>query len=56
MNTKKLGLSPEQKKQINDQLDEAYDFDPRDPLFGLSRDKLSGPQISRRSVMRPAPH
>ena len=48
----KIGLSSDQEKRIKDQLDDAYDFDPRDPLFGLGRDKHSGPQIARRSVLR----
>ncbi len=33
-------------------LGEAYDFDPRDPLFGLSRHDLGGPVLERRSVLR----
>lgn len=33
-------------------LDEAHDYDPRDPLFGLRRDELSGPRLSRRAVLR----
>lgn len=32
--------------------DDAHDFDPRDPLVGLSRHELAGPQMSRRSVLR----
>ncbi|MEO1600488.1 MAG: ABC transporter substrate-binding protein [Pseudomonadota bacterium] len=31
---------------------EAHDFDPRDPLFGLSRQELSGPRLSRRATLR----
>jgi len=45
-------LTDLEHKTIKDDLDDAYDFDRKDPLFGLTRDKLSGPQISRRSVMR----
>jgi ABC-type transport system substrate-binding protein len=30
----------------------AHDFDPRDPLFGLSKRELSGPRLSRRTVLR----
>ncbi len=33
-------------------LDDAHDFDPRDPLFGLRRDELSGPRLSRRATLR----
>ncbi len=31
---------------------DAYDFDPRDPLLGLHRHDLSGPQLERRTVLR----
>jgi len=31
---------------------EAKQFDPNDPLFGLTKEELSGPKLSRRSVMR----
>jgi peptide/nickel transport system substrate-binding protein len=31
---------------------DAHDFDPRDPLFGLRRDELSGPKLSRRATLR----
>ncbi|MEM7528418.1 MAG: ABC transporter substrate-binding protein [Pseudomonadota bacterium] len=31
---------------------DAHDFDPRDPLYGLSRDELSGPRLSRRATLR----
>ncbi|MCG8354967.1 MAG: ABC transporter substrate-binding protein, partial [Kiloniellales bacterium] len=34
------------------ELAEAYDFDPRDPLFGLARQELAGPRLGRRSVLR----
>ncbi len=33
-------------------LKDAYDFDPKDPLFGLSKTDLSGPRLPRRSVLR----
>ncbi len=35
-----------------DELRRAYDFDPADPLFGLSRQDLSGPALERRTVLR----
>jgi ABC-type transport system substrate-binding protein len=31
---------------------DAHDFDPRDPLFGLTRDEMSGPRLSRRATLR----
>lgn len=34
------------------ELKEAQDFDPRDPLFGLSRDEMRGPKLSRRATLR----
>ncbi|MEO0930156.1 MAG: ABC transporter substrate-binding protein [Pseudomonadota bacterium] len=34
------------------ELKDAYDFDPRDPLFGLSRDQMSGAKLSRRTTLR----
>ena len=37
---------------IRQDLADAYDFDPRDPLFGLSKAKLSGPRLERRTVLR----
>lgn len=40
------------KKRIEDELKDAYDFDPRDPLFGLTREQMSGPNMSRRSALR----
>jgi len=45
-------FTPAQQARIDRELAEAYDFDPRDPLFGLSKDEMSGPKLKRRSVMR----
>jgi peptide/nickel transport system substrate-binding protein len=45
-------LSAQQKARIENDLKEAYDFDPRDPLFGLSKAQLSGPRLERRTVLR----
>lgn len=45
-------LSAEEKAQVEDELRRAYDFDRSDPLFGLSREQISGPTLSRRSVLR----
>ena len=33
--------------RIKEELDSAYDFDAKDPLFGLTRDELSGPKLER---------
>jgi peptide/nickel transport system substrate-binding protein len=38
-------VSPEELKW-------AHDFDPNDPLFGLSQSDLGGPKLSRRTVLR----
>ncbi|MEM9139768.1 MAG: ABC transporter substrate-binding protein, partial [Pseudomonadota bacterium] len=32
--------------------DDAHDFDPADPMVGLDRHDLSGPQLGRRTVLR----
>ena len=39
-------------RRAKEELKEAYDFDPRDPLFGLNRDDLRGTKISRRATLR----
>ena len=39
-------------KRAMDQLKDAYDFDPRDPMYGLSRDDIRGNKISRRATLR----
>ncbi|MGH6924191.1 MAG: ABC transporter substrate-binding protein [Propylenella sp.] len=48
--THKLTKSAEER--IRNELADAYDFDPHDPLFGLSRQALSGPRMERRAVLR----
>ncbi|MYH66709.1 MAG: ABC transporter substrate-binding protein [Chloroflexi bacterium] len=45
-------LTGEEKSRIAEEQRRAYDFDPRDPLFGLSKDEISGPKLSRRSFLR----
>ena len=45
-------LSERQKAEIAAELREAYDFDPRDPLFGLSKAQIGGPRLERRAVLR----
>ena len=49
---KQSPLTNRQKAKIKADLAEAYDFDPRDPLFGLSRAQMSGPKLNRRAVLR----
>ncbi len=39
-------------KRAQEELREAHDYDPRDPMFGLSRDDLRGNKISRRATLR----
>lgn len=39
-------------KHAEAELKAAYDFDPRDPLFSLTRDDMRGPQMSRRATLR----
>jgi ABC-type transport system substrate-binding protein len=39
-------------KRVQEEWRRAYDFDRRDPLFGLSRRDLSGPRLNRRSMLR----
>ncbi len=41
-----------ERRRLSEALDDAYDFDPRDPLFGLGRAALSGPVLERRTVLR----
>ncbi|MEO0831198.1 MAG: ABC transporter substrate-binding protein, partial [Pseudomonadota bacterium] len=40
------------QKRAEAELKAAYDYDPRDPLFGLSKDEMSGPRLSRRATLR----
>ena len=52
MNPKHRGLRPADDERIREDLRLAHDFDPRDPLFGLSRAALSGPRLDRRTTLR----
>jgi ABC-type transport system substrate-binding protein len=45
-------LSTEEKALVQEEYRKAYDYDPKDPLFGLSRSELSGPKLSRRGFLR----
>ncbi|MEM1048142.1 MAG: ABC transporter substrate-binding protein [Pseudomonadota bacterium] len=48
--TRKSHLADRQR--LAETLKDAYDFDPRDPLVGLTRDQLSGSSLDRRTVLR----
>lgn len=52
MTTKHQALGQDDDQRIREELRDAYDFDPRDPLFGLSRSALSGPRLDRRTTLR----
>lgn len=39
-------------KKAQQELRDAYDFDPKDPMFGLRRDDIRGERISRRATLR----
>ena len=45
-------LTQAEQQQVRDDHAYANDFDPRDPLFGLTRDELGGPKLSRRAALR----
>ncbi len=45
-------LGAAQKRRIRQALDDACDFDPRDPLVGLRKTDLAGPKLERRTVLR----
>jgi peptide/nickel transport system substrate-binding protein len=52
MTTKQTSPSNVAQARIGNELADAYDFDPRDPLFGLGAAALSGPRLERRVVLR----
>lgn len=39
-------------KRAEAELRDAYDFDPRDPLFGLKKDDMRGTKMTRRTTLR----
>jgi len=45
-------LPERERERIRQELKWAYDFDPKDPLFGLRKADLRGPKMSRRTVLR----
>jgi len=50
--TRNNKMTAKQRKRQAADLSDAYDFDASDPLFGLSRDDMSGPNLKRRTVLR----
>jgi ABC-type transport system substrate-binding protein len=42
----------DEQTRMNAAWKEAHDFDPKDPLFGLTRDQMSGSHLSRRATLR----
>jgi ABC-type transport system substrate-binding protein len=52
MRKRHQALGREDGERIREELRHAYDFDPCDPLFGLSRAALSGPRLDRRTTLR----
>ncbi len=52
MANKRNQLVEQEKQRIKDELEYAYEFDPQDPLFGLSQAELSGSTLKRRTVLR----
>ena len=45
-------LDAAEQARIKAEWDDAHDFDPRDPLFGLNKADMSGPKLKRRSMLR----
>jgi ABC-type transport system substrate-binding protein len=45
-------LTELERARMRQEYEQAHDFDPRDPLFGLNASELGGPQLSRRAVLR----
>jgi peptide/nickel transport system substrate-binding protein len=52
MKTRQQVLMRQDDERIREELRQAYDFDPRDPLFGLDRAALCGPRLDRRTTLR----
>ena len=47
-----MTYSDDEHRKIHALWNEAHDFDPKDPLFGLSQGEMSGPALSRRATLR----
>jgi peptide/nickel transport system substrate-binding protein len=43
---------PKLRRKLRALWDEAHDFDPKDPMFGLTAKEMSGPVLSRRATLR----
>ncbi len=52
MTRKKSDSHFDMRKTVDSDLANAYDFDSRDPMFGLRHHDLSGPRLNRRTVLR----
>ncbi len=47
-----MSNADDKQSKIESAWKEAHDFDPKDPLFGLTRDEMSGTDLSRRATLR----
>ena len=52
MSRKYINRDTEITLKMRREYEDAYDFDPKDPMFGLSRQQICGPQLERRTVLR----
>ena len=52
MGHKRKDAEAAKQEALEREIEEAKSFDPEDPLFGLSVEDLSGPKMSRRTVLR----
>ncbi|HET6620615.1 MAG TPA: ABC transporter substrate-binding protein [Dongiaceae bacterium] len=52
MTSQHTRLTSADEARIRAEFDDAYDFDPKDPLFGLGRAAMCGPRLERRTVLR----
>jgi len=49
---KRKDADADEREALAREIDEAKQYDPEDPLFGLTVEELSGPRLSRRAVLR----
>ena len=47
-----MSITKEQQKLIDQEWQDAHDYDPNDPLFSLKREELSGAGLTRRATLR----
>ena len=52
MGHKRKDAEAAKQEALDREIEEARDYDAEDPLFGLSVEDLSGPKLSRRTVLR----